>query len=94
MAKDKLKYKDLIKLVSSTSKYHLYEVEDVLSHLIYHMREEILNDKEVKLPGLGIIHLDKFTKRFNLTNEIVQVHRLMIKSDTIFKKESQEEKRS
>jgi nucleoid DNA-binding protein len=56
MKKEKsLGIKELIRMVAESSKYHLYEVEDVLLHAIAHMQQSVSKGKSVKLNGLGVI---------------------------------------
>lgn len=47
--------KELIRMVADSSKYHIYEVEDVLQHTIAHIQESVSKGKIIKLNGLGVI---------------------------------------
>ncbi len=62
-----VKTKELIRLVSNSTKYRLYEVEDVVSHLIAHMQNLLGEGKSVKLSGIGTISRKYFKPRvFNM----------------------------
>lgn len=47
----------LMNLVAKSSGYHLYEVEDIVNHLVAHLQILILKDKPVKIDGLGTIKM-------------------------------------
>jgi hypothetical protein len=65
MKKEKpLSTKELIRMVASSSKYHVYEVEDVLSHAIAHIQEAVSKGKSVKLSGIGTLSRKLFKPRF------------------------------
>jgi nucleoid DNA-binding protein len=58
-----VKTKELIKMVSQSSGYHLYEVQDVVNHLLAHMQMLLQEQKPVKLDGIGGIRVKKFAPR-------------------------------
>jgi len=58
-----VKTKELIRLVSKSTKYHIYEVEDVLSHLVAHIQNILGEGKSVKLNGIGTISRKYFKPR-------------------------------
>lgn len=58
-----VKTKELVRLVSNSSKYRIYEVEDVLSHLVAHIQNLLGEGKSVKLNGIGTISRKYFKPR-------------------------------
>lgn len=80
-------YKQLIRNISHTSKYHVYEVEDVMQHLIFHMQEMLAKGIPVKLPGVGTIKIQQMhVKRFlNGEDMCYTAHRLSIPLDAQMK---------
>lgn len=51
-------FKQLVKQIAKTSKYHEHEVQDILKHLVGHMHIQLSKGLEVNLHGLG-----KFKRR-------------------------------
>lgn len=52
--------KELIKLIAESSRYHQYEVEDIVKHLVGHMQEILARGEEVKLEGIGTFKTVKY----------------------------------
>lgn len=52
-------YRQLIQMVSKSSGYHLYEVEDVLQHLVGNIQLLLAADMPVKISGLGMMRVKK-----------------------------------
>lgn len=48
-----LSYNNLIREVAKSSKYHIYEVEDVLVHLTKVLQEQLAKGNNVRLTGVG-----------------------------------------
>jgi nucleoid DNA-binding protein len=64
MATEKpVKTKDLIRMVADSTDYHVYEVEDVISHLVAHMQNLLAENKSIKLNGIGTISRRKYKPR-------------------------------
>jgi nucleoid DNA-binding protein len=83
-------YKELIKLVAQTSKYHDYEVEDVLNHLIGNIQVLLSQGNSVKLSGLGVIKVQKLVKKNTLDNNSAEdscytAYRMSLASDVPMK---------
>jgi len=78
------KYRQLIKNISCTSKYHEYEVEDVMTHFIHHVQQMLARDLPVKLPGIGTIKIQKMhvERRLNGKDMCYTTCRLSIPTDT------------
>lgn len=54
-------HKNLISMISESSNYHKYEIEDILSHLTAHIELSLIEGKTVKIKGLG--ELTAFKKK-------------------------------
>ena len=52
-------YNELIRNISNSSGYHIYEVKDVMNHFIAHTQRLLAEGNRVKLPGIGVINLHK-----------------------------------
>jgi len=52
-ARRKVSNKELIKLVAESSGYNLYEIEDVLNHLVANFHQLMKEDAQVKIDGIG-----------------------------------------
>lgn len=59
-----LSTKELIRMVASSSKYHVYEVEDVLAHAIAHIQNVVAEGRGVKLNGIGTLNRKYFKPMF------------------------------
>jgi nucleoid DNA-binding protein len=59
------KTKKLIRMTSESSKYYLYEVEDIVSHFIAHIQNELATNGLVKIDGLGTIKATKMKSTLN-----------------------------
>jgi nucleoid DNA-binding protein len=55
--------KQLINIVANTTKYHKYEVEDIMAHLIEHMQIILAGGDSVKLSGIGTLSVKTFKPR-------------------------------
>lgn len=80
-------YKQMLKNIAYTSKYHIYEVEDVLQHFMFHIQEMLARGIPVKLPGVGTIKIQKMhVKKFlDGENLCYTTHRLSIPLDNQMK---------
>lgn len=58
--------KQIIASVSKSCKYHAYEVEDVLTHLIKVLQQELAKGNSVRLTGLGKLKMQKLKIPENL----------------------------
>ncbi len=84
-------YKELIEMIASTSKYHNYEVEDIMNHFIGNVQVLLSQGNSVKLSGLGTIKVQKFVKKSMFANETAEnscytAYRMSISSDVPMKK--------
>lgn len=81
-------YKQLVKNIAKTSKYHNYEVEDVMLHFIHHVQEMLSRGIPVKLPGIGTIKIQKLdVKRLENGKEVCYTaSRLSIPTDAVMKR--------
>ena len=52
-AKRKVNNKEFIKLVAESSGFHLYEVEDILNHVVGNFHLLMKEDASVKIDGIG-----------------------------------------
>ena len=50
-------------MVSSSTKYHVYEVEDVLLHAIAHIQNVVASGVSIKLNGIGTLSRKDFKPR-------------------------------
>lgn len=55
--------KELISLISQSSGYHKYEVEDFLKHFVKVMQDAVIDDNKVKIEGLGVFQLKHYKPR-------------------------------
>ncbi len=55
--------KQLIKMVAESTDYHVYEVQDVISHLVAHMQNLLGENKSIKLNGIGTISRKNYKPR-------------------------------
>jgi nucleoid DNA-binding protein len=76
-------YKDLVRMVSNSSGYHMYEVEDVMNHLIGNMQLLLSQGKDVKLYGIGKIRVVKMDIKKMLNGREVEytTYRMALSSD-------------
>lgn len=58
-----VKTKQLVNIVANTTKYHKYEVEDIMAHLIAHMQAILAGGDSVKLSGIGTLSVKTFKPR-------------------------------
>ena len=56
-------YATLVKLISNQSDYPQYIVKDILRSLAIVVPQELLQDKKVKIEGLGTLSIKKSIKR-------------------------------
>lgn len=56
----KVKHSDLIDLTVESSKYHRYEVEEVLEHFMYHLRRNVLDGNVTNIKDLGWLYKAKW----------------------------------
>lgn len=52
---ERLTTKELMKMTAKSSKYHLYEVEDVVGHMLKHLQTLVAEGKHVHLKGIGTV---------------------------------------
>ena len=66
----------------------MYEVKDVLDHMIGHMQIMLMNGQDVKLSGIGTIRCSEMFVKNTLNGEKVEytTHRLSIIADTPMKR--------
>ena len=57
------KYRELIQMVSKSSGYHLYEVEDVLDHFVGNIQVLLAANMPVRISGIGILRVKKMKIR-------------------------------
>ena len=55
--------KQLIKMTAESTDYHVYEVEDVISHLVAHIQNLLGENKSIKLNGIGTISRKTYKPR-------------------------------
>ena len=67
--KAKVNKKELIKMISESSGYHSYEVTDVLNHLVLNFHSVLLEDKQLKIDGIGTFSQKKCKPR-NFTSSL------------------------
>jgi hypothetical protein len=92
-AKNKSKsYRQLIRNVADTSGYLVYEVEDVLDHLIGNIQLLLAQGIDVKLSGLGTIRVSPMTVNNTLHGKKVcyTTHRLSLATDEPMRRYLQE----
>lgn len=92
-AKNKSKsYRQLIRNVADSSGYLVYEVEDVLDHLIGNIQLLLAQGVDVKLSGLGTIRVSPMTVNNTLGGEKVcyTTHRLSLATDQPMRRYLQE----
>ena len=83
---------ELMKLTSESSKYHLYEVEDVINHMIAHMQILLERDGSIKIDGIGTISIRKSKPRefysaiYKRSKLVYTTHALTIKADAEMKR--------
>lgn len=79
-------YKQLIQLVAKSSGYHIYEVEDVLQHLVGNIQVLLAADMPVKISGLGMMRVKKMKIKGipgkHSENSCYTAFRLSVVSDT------------
>lgn len=46
---------ELVKMISKSSGYYQYEVEDILNHLIAHIQISLYNNVPIRIDGIGKI---------------------------------------
>lgn len=79
-------FKKLIEAVAESCKYHKYEVEDVLVHLTKVLQKILVEEKSVRLTGLGKINMKKLTTRSRKDKDVwYDTFRLSIQQDTAMK---------
>ncbi len=86
-------YKNLIRKVSSTSGYHIYEVEDVLNHFIGHIQHLLAEGNDVKISGIGTISVTTMkdvTRVLNDEEICYDAYRLSISMDVPMRRFMQE----
>lgn len=73
-------------MISKSSGYHLYEVEDVLQHLVGNIQVLLAADMPVKISGIGVLKVKKMhvSRMFSTEGEKVcyDAYRLSVVSDT------------
>ena len=77
-------YRDLVRLIAKSSKYHIYEVEDIMNHFIAHAQVMLKNGEEVKISGLGTLkahEMKEVSKVLNGTAIKYKAKRLSFKMD-------------
>lgn len=85
-------YKELIKMIANTSKYHDYEVEDIMNHFIGNVQVLLSQGSSVKLSGLGTITINQIVKLNPFVRESLEepcyttAYRMSISSDVPMKK--------
>lgn len=93
IAKNKSKsYRQLIRNVADSSGYLVYEVEDVLDHLIGNIQLLLAQGVEVKLSGLGTIRVSPMEVTNTLQGQKVcyTTHRLSLATDQPMRRYLQE----
>jgi HU domain fused to wHTH, Ig, or Glycine-rich motif len=79
-------FKKLIEVVAESCKYHQYEVEDVLVHLSKVLQKILVEEKSVRLTGLGKINMKKLTTRSTKDKDVwYDTFRLSVQQDTAMK---------
>lgn len=56
----KTSHKELIKLIAESSRYHKYEIEDILNHMIGHVQVILGRGETVKIDGIGTLKPTKY----------------------------------
>lgn len=81
-------YKHLIEKISETSGYHIYEVKDILNHLVGNMQILLGRGIDVKLSGIGTIRCKKMFVKNTVNGKKLEytTHRLSIVTDTPMKR--------
>lgn len=79
-------YKQLIKMVAQSSKYHEYEVEDVLNHLVGNIQVLLAAGMPIKISGIGTLKVKKMrvSRMFSTEGEKLcyDAYRLSVVSDS------------
>jgi hypothetical protein len=79
-------YRPLIQMVAKSSGYHVYEVEDVLQHLVGNIQAVLAADMPVKISGLGTMRVKKMKIKGipgkHAENTCYTAFRLSVTSDT------------
>ncbi len=85
-------HKQLMKMVAESSGYLLYEVEDVLDHLIGNIQLLLAEGIDVKLSGLGTIRVSPMNVNNTLHGKKVcyTTHRLSLATDEPMRRYLQE----
>lgn len=85
-------HKQLMKMVAESSGYLLYEVEDVLDHLIGNIQLLLAEGVDVKLSGLGTIRVSPMNVNNTLHGKKVcyTTHRLSLATDEPMRRYLQE----
>ena len=76
-AKRKVHNKEFIKLVAESSGYNLYEVEDIINHVVGNFHMLMKEDAQVKIDGIGWFSRRNVKPRILEKNGIDE-HRYMI----------------
>jgi len=76
-AKRKVNNKEFLKLVAESSGYNLYEVEDILNHVVANFHLLMKEDAQVKIDGIGWFSRRNFKTRI-LEKNVLDEHRYLI----------------
>lgn len=57
LKREQIGIKHLAKMIAESSGYHLYEVRDVLDHLVAVMTRELIKGNAIRLKGIGQFYL-------------------------------------
>lgn len=92
-AKNKSKsYRKLIQSVADSSGYYIYEVEDILDHLIGNIQLLLAQGVDVKLSGLGTMRVSPMNVNNTIKGKKVcyTTHRLSLATDEPMRRYLQE----
>lgn len=79
-------FKKLIEAVAESCEYHKYEVEDVLVHLSKVLQKILVQEKSVRITGLGKINMKKLKTRSTKDHDVwYDTFRLSVQQDTYMK---------
>ncbi len=79
-------FKKLIEAVAESCNYHKYEVEDVLVHLSKVLQKILVEEKSVRLTGLGKINMKRLKTRSTKDKDVwYDTFRLSVQQDTAMK---------
>lgn len=79
-------FKKLIEAVAESCKYHKYEVEDVLVHLGKVLQKILVEEKSVRVNGLGKINIKKLKTRSTKDKDVwYDTFRLSVQQDSSMK---------